>query len=105
MTTHRIPLSLPRPARRRLALILAPLTAVSLVAGNAAGASAHVGGRSWFRPGNLVVSRSVYVGTPGLLQPGVTVLPPGCTSGCVVAHSDGSYPGVWNNDAVDASLA
>jgi hypothetical protein len=104
MRTHRMLLSLPRPARWRLALVLAPLAAVSLVAGTAAGASAHVGDQSWFRPGNLVVSRSVYVGTPGLLQPGVTVLPPGCTSGCAVANSDGSYPGVWNNDAVDGSF-
>lgn len=64
MSTHRMPLSLPRPARWRLALVLALLTVVSLVAGNAAGASAHVASRSWFRPGNLVVSRSVYLGTP-----------------------------------------
>ena len=104
MRTHRMPLNLPRPARWRLALVLALLTAVSLVAGNAAGASANAGGPSWFRPGNLVVSRSVYEGTPGLLQPGVTVLPPGCTSGCAVANSDGSYPGVWNNAAADASF-
>jgi len=104
MRTHRIPLSLPRSARRRLAPVLALLTAVSLVVGNAAGASARVGGQSWFRPGNLVVSRSVYAGTPDLLQPGVTVLPPGCTSGCAVANSDGTYPEVWNNDAVDPSF-
>jgi hypothetical protein len=47
---------------------------------------------------------SVYQGTPGLLQPGVTVLPPGCTSGCAVASNDGSYPGVWNNDSVDGTF-
>jgi hypothetical protein len=99
-----MPLNLPRPARWRLALVLALLTAVSLVAGNAVGASAHVSGRSWFRPGDLVVTRSVYQGTPGLLQPGVTVLPPGCTSGCAVASNDGSYPGVWNNDSVDGTF-
>ena len=31
-----------------------------------------------FQPGTLVLTRSVYVGTPSLLVPGVTVLPPGC---------------------------
>jgi hypothetical protein len=60
MRTHHMSLNLPRPARWRLALVLAVLTAVSLVAGNAVGASAHTGSRSWFSPGNLVVSRSVY---------------------------------------------
>jgi hypothetical protein len=34
----------------------------------------------------------------------VTVLPPGCTSGCAVASNDGSYPGVWNNDSVDGTF-
>jgi hypothetical protein len=57
MRTHHMPLNLPRPARWRLALVLALVTAVSLAAGNAVGVSAHTGGRSWFRPGNLVVSR------------------------------------------------
>ena len=34
-----------------------------------------------FKPGTLVLTRSVYVGTPSLLVPGVTVLPPGCVGG------------------------
>jgi hypothetical protein len=51
-----------------------------------------------------VVSRSVYAGQPGLLKPGVTVLPPGCTSDCATASDSGAYPGVWNNDAVDPSF-
>ena len=34
----------------------------------------------------------------------MTILPPGCTSGCVTATNDGSYPGVFNNDLVDASF-
>ena len=90
-------------SRRRLALGL--LGAAALAAASAGGASADVGhDRPWFSPGNLLVSRSVYVGTPGLLQPGVTVLPPGCTTGCAVATSDGSYPQVWNNDTVDGSF-
>ncbi|HEX4704464.1 MAG TPA: hypothetical protein VH352_20220, partial [Pseudonocardiaceae bacterium] len=53
-------------------------------------------------PGNLLVSRSVYMGAP--ITAGQTMLPPGCTTGCVVASSDGSYPGVWNNDQVDGSF-
>ena len=107
MTRHRPSPSLSRPPwlrRWRLAAVAAPITAVSLVAGTAGGASAHVNSRAWFQPGNLVVSRSVYTGYPGLLKPGVTELPPGCTSGCVTATSNGAYPGVWNNDAADGSF-
>jgi hypothetical protein len=74
-----------------------------------------------FKPGTLVLTRSVYVGTPSLLVPGVTVLPPGCMGGatgisvtvpliaggttppiavpCTVASADGTYPSVFNNGA------
>lgn len=72
-----------------------------------------------FVPGTLVLSRSVYVGTPGLLVPGVTVLPPGCVAGtvnvpliaggttpvsvsCVTPTVDATYPTVFNNAAVDS---
>ena len=76
-----------------------------------------------FKPGTLVLTRSVYVGTPSLLVPGVTVLPPGCMGGttgisvtvpliaggatkpiavpCSVASADGTFPGVFNNAATD----
>jgi hypothetical protein len=71
-----------------------------------------------FKPDTLVVSRSVYVGTPSLLVPGVTVLPPGCVAGtidvaliaggttpvavsCATPIADGSFPGVFNNAAAD----
>lgn len=76
-----------------------------------------------FQPGTLVLTRSVYVGTPSLLVPGVTVLPPGCMGGttgisvtvpliaggmtpaiavpCSVASADGTFPGVFNNAATD----
>src|ERR1700722_7508343 len=76
-----------------------------------------------FQPGTLVLTRSVYVGTPSLLVPGVTVLPPGCVGGttgisvtvpliaggvtpliavpCSVASADGTFPGVFNNAATD----
>ena len=55
-------------------------------------------------PGNLLVSRSVYTGRPGLLTPNATVLPPGCVSSCVTATADGTYPYVFNNDLADASF-
>lgn len=76
-----------------------------------------------FKPGTLVLTRSVYVGTPDLLVPGVTVLPPGCTGGttgisvtvpliaggmtppiavpCTTASADGTFPSVFNNAATD----
>jgi hypothetical protein len=53
---------------------------------------------------DLLVSRLIYAGAPGLLTPGQTVLPPGCTSGCATATYDGTYPQVFNNEAVDASF-
>jgi hypothetical protein len=77
----------------------------------AVGASAAVlgdghgagGGDDGFRPGNLVVSRSVYDNSPANVQVGET-LPPGCTSGCGAARADGPYPFVFNNDLADASF-
>ena len=106
MTNHRSRLPASGRLRWRAALALAALGGAALSAAGAAGpaaASAHA--RSFpLLPGDLLVSRSVYTGTPGLLQPGVTVLPPGCTTGCVTANSDGSYPQVWNNDLADPSF-
>jgi hypothetical protein len=71
-----------------------------------------------FQPGTLVLTRSVYVGTPSLLVPGVTVLPPGCVAEtvnvplvaggttpvavtCVTPTNDGTFPTIFNNAAVD----
>jgi len=71
-----------------------------------------------FRPDTLVLSRSVYVGTPSLLVPGVTVLPPGCVAGtvnvpliaggttpvavtCSTPIADGTFPQVFNNSTAD----
>jgi hypothetical protein len=106
MTNHRSRLPASGRKRWRAALALAALGGAALSAAGAAGpaaASAHA--RSFpLRPGDLLVSRSVYTGTPGLLQPGVTVLPPGCTTGCITANSNGSYPQVWNNDLADPSF-
>lgn len=66
-------------------------------------AAAHDRG-SYFLPGDLLVSRSVYEGDARTVTAGSTVLPPGCMSDCVVATADGTYPGVWNNDIADANF-
>ena len=72
-----------------------------------------------FKPDTLVLSRSVYMGTPSLLVPGVTLLPPGCVAGtvnvqliaggttpvavtCATPVADGTFPTVFNNAAADA---
>jgi hypothetical protein len=57
------------------------------------GAPARAGGRHDLDPGSLLVSRTVYEGSGGLLTvlgtlerpttPGSTILPPGCLSACV----------------------
>jgi hypothetical protein len=44
-----------------------------------------------FVPGTLLVSESFYQGNPGIVA-GQTQLPPGCTTGCVTATANGSYP-------------
>jgi hypothetical protein len=71
-----------------------------------------------FKPDTLVLSRSVYVGTPDLLVPGVTLLPPGCVAGtvnvpliaggttpvavtCSTPTADGTFPNVFTNGAAD----
>ena len=79
-----------------------------------------------FEEGSLVLSRSVYMGTPGTITVG-QVTPPGCvagtitlpllaggtttvkikagsSSGCNTAIADGTYPTVFNNDTVDGSF-
>jgi hypothetical protein len=61
-------------------MMRAPLALAVVVAFSGA---AQADGGFEFRPNTLVLSRSVYVGTPSLLVPGVTVLPPGCVAGTV----------------------
>jgi hypothetical protein len=67
------------------------------------GGEASAGGSGYFAAGNLLVSRSVYDGSPGNVQVGMQ-LPPGCTTGCGTAIADGTYPQVFNNDTIDASF-
>ncbi|HXC08211.1 MAG TPA: hypothetical protein VNV61_04725 [Steroidobacteraceae bacterium] len=93
------------------------LAVAVVLAGGARADDDHFGGFN-FRPDTLVLSRSVYVGTPSLLVPGVTVLPPGCVAGtvnvplvaggttpvavtCTTPVADGTFPTVFNNAAVD----
>jgi hypothetical protein len=60
---------------------------------------------TFFLPGNLLVSRSVYDSPADIITPGVTQLPPNCVApNCVTAIADGTYPTVFNNDTVDASF-
>lgn len=87
--------------RLRPALLLA-VTALGAVL--AAPARADDNRFGSLEPGNLLVSRSVYSGSPSLLTPGSTILAPGCLSACVFANTDGAYPFVFNNDTVDASF-
>jgi hypothetical protein len=80
--------------------MLATCAVIGLSAVSAASATA--GGQP-LMPGNLLVSRTVYDGNAANVGVGMT-LPPGCTTGCTTAVSDGSYPGVWNNDLADPSF-
>ena len=63
-----------------------------------------------FRPGNLMLSRSIYNNDPANIVVGTT-LPPNCAStsaGCPKkggkATNDGSLPLVWNNSLADSSF-
>lgn len=84
--------------------LLGGLALAALGAALVVGVGTSAGSSDYFVPGNLVVSRSVYDNNPANVQAGVTVLPPGCTSGCASATADGSYPLVFNNDLVDSSF-
>jgi hypothetical protein len=94
--------------------LLALAVSIALAGGIQAGNDDHFK----FEPGTLVITRSVYVGTPSLLVPGVTVLPPGCVAltanvpliaggttpvavTCSTPTNDGTFPGVFNNGAAD----
>ena len=97
------------PWRRRAALPLALSAAAGLSLLGATSASAAVpaarpGPGGSFQPGNLLVSQTTYANRASAIVPGVTVLPPGCTSGCALASADAAYPQVWNNDLVDPSF-
>ena len=78
------------------------LAALSLARGSAL---ADDDNDSYFRSGNLLVSRSIYNSEAANIVAGVTQLPPGCVgSACVTATAGSAYPTVWNNDSVDGSF-
>jgi hypothetical protein len=89
---------------RRFALLFAIISVAALTGVLARTAQ---GDSAFFLPGNLVVSRSVYVDTGTIVQ-GTTVLPPACSpANCptpVIAVTDGTYPYVFNNDLIDGSF-
>jgi hypothetical protein len=90
------------PVTARLLTKRVLMCAAVLTAG-ALGASAQ----TFFQPGNLVVSRSVYDNNPNNVKVG-QILPPNCQNtqgGCSgPATYDGTYPTVWNNALVDGSF-
>lgn len=103
-----------------LALAVSVALAAGIQAGNDHDNDGH-SGRFEFKPGTLVLTRSVYVGTPSLLVPGVTLLPPGCVPGtvnvpliaggttpvtvaCTTPIADATFPNVFNNAAVDGNF-
>jgi hypothetical protein len=98
----------PRVAYRRfvpmaaLLALLGPALGAGTLGGNA-GASSSAPGQADLQPGNLLVSRSLYIDDSGIVA-GTTELPPGCVSGCVHANADGTYPEVFNNNLVDGSF-
>jgi hypothetical protein len=89
-------------AALRTILSLAAAGAVALSASAPALASGGEHGSGSLSRGGLLVSRSEYQMAD--IQPGVTVLPPGCVSGCATANTNGAYPYVFNNDLIDASF-
>ena len=91
-----------RPLSRNTSVLW--LAAVFIVLLGVAGAAAA---QTFFVPGNIVVSRSVYDNNPNNVTVG-QLLPPNCqstTAGCNgTAIVNGTYPYVWNNDTVDSSF-
>ena len=94
---------------RKFGAKLALLSLSAIVSGGAAYAADISSANFHFRPGNLVVSRSVYDNNAANVTVG-TLLPPNCgntQAGCSAqsgAPADGSYPFVWNNDTYDGSF-
>jgi hypothetical protein len=89
----------------RLPIFQSSLAVTLFVSGvlSATGAVAEDNGVE-FKPGNLLVSRSVYDNNPANVVVGMA-LPPNCVApNCVTATTDGSYPNVWNNESADASF-
>ena len=91
---------------RRVLLAGALVSATAAAALPATAQAAH--GRADAVPSAPLLANDLLVSTARFreadIQPGVTVLPPGCTAGCATATADGAYPYVFNNDLVDSSF-
>jgi hypothetical protein len=92
-----------KASSQRFRLYASAIAIVVLILSALAGLRAVSAESDFFLPGNLVISRSVYDNDSNNVQVGMT-LPPNCTSGCVQAVADGTYPEVFNNDGVDGSF-
>jgi hypothetical protein len=83
------------------------LMVIALTVLVSAGAALGQQSGTFFQPGNLVLSRTVYDNNPNIIQVG-TMLPPNCEKtmgGCSgAAINDGTYPFVWNNALIDGSF-
>ena len=85
------------------------LRALLLISATLAGSALTASAQTYFSPGNLVVSRSVYDPNPNNVNVKVgQMLPPNCIAtqgGCSgPATNDGTYPTVFNNVLVDPSF-
>ncbi len=93
--------------RSHVRVLAQQLVVLSLIVMSGAVAASAQKDSTFFSPGNIVVSRSVYDNNPNNVQVG-ELLPPGCQNtqvGCSGnAINDGTYPYVWNNDTVDGSF-
>ncbi|MFC1433974.1 hypothetical protein ACEZDB_25305 [Streptacidiphilus sp. N1-3] len=96
------------PSRLTLAAAGGVISSLLLIPGTVATAAPHHAGparpHGVLRPGQLVLSRTVYTAGKDSVVPGVTRLPAGCTTACVTAVADGGYPEVFNNESVDPSF-
>ncbi len=86
-----------RAPRANLAVTALGASLAGLIAAQAASAAEAP------TPGNLLVSRVIYDNKASNVTVGQP-LPPGCTSGCVSAVANGTYPFVFNNAPVDGSF-
>lgn len=90
-------------SRLAITLLLSSVAVLSGVAGTTCALADDDGVE--FKPGNLLLSRSVYDNNPANVVAGVTLLPPNCVAAnCVTAVADGTYPNIFNNEAPDASF-
>ena len=92
---------------KRLLTVVAMLTVVSIATLASIFTAYAQNGSAYFLPGNLVVTRSVYVDTGSIIA-GTTVLPPNCSpANCptpATAVTSSAYPYVFNNDTVDGNF-